>query len=313
MLISLVWFWIGRRQLAGVGRPPEGGADKRKVFYVFLGTLAAIPVVYFLLAMGAGSLQWVLSLMFVGLCALLLVEGMRNGAVARDKVIAMLIIFTFNILFWMFFEQAGSSFTFLAEKIVDRDIFGPTGMLSGLVYALSGERVFPVAWFQSVNSLAIITLAPLLAWLWVRLGRANPSIPRKFGLGLIFNGVAFLLLMIALSKMVSAAGLIPFWTLFMVYVIQSVGELCLSPIGLSMVTKLAPLRLVGFGMGGWFLSTGIGNNLSGIFAGHVSGAEGMTPASALSGYTFGFWALVIPGVLLFLIAPLIQKLMHGVK
>jgi POT family proton-dependent oligopeptide transporter len=99
----------------------------------------------------------------------------------------------------------------------------------------------------------------------------------------------------------------------MVYVIQSVGELCLSPIGLSMVTKLAPLRLVGFGMGGWFLSTGIGNNLSGIFAAMVSGETGMTTASAYAGYKMGFWILLIFGVLLFLIAPLIQKLMHGVK
>jgi POT family proton-dependent oligopeptide transporter len=107
--------------------------------------------------------------------------------------------------------------------------------------------------------------------------------------------------------------MIPFWTLFAVYVIQSVGELCLSPIGLSMVSKLAPLRLVGFGMGGWFLSTGIGNALSGIFAGEVSGEAGMTVASAHAGYTFGFWVLMGSGVLLFLIAPLIQKLMHGVK
>jgi POT family proton-dependent oligopeptide transporter len=317
MLISLVWFWFGRRQLEGIGRPPEadGEGGKRKVLYVFIGALAAIPVVYFLLAMGAGALQWVLTAMFVALCALIMVEGVKNGPVARDKAIAMLIIFVFNILFWMFFEQAGSSFTFLAEKIVDRDIFGATGWLSNLVYATGGERVFPVAWFQSVNSIAIITLAPVMAWLWVALSKvgSNPSIPRKFGLGLIFNGLAFLLLMVALSKMVSAAGLIPFWTLFMVYVIQSVGELCLSPIGLSMVTKLAPLRLVGFGMGGWFLSTGIGNNLSGIFAGHVSGETGMNVQSALAGYTFGFWALVIPGALLFLIAPLIQKLMHGVK
>jgi POT family proton-dependent oligopeptide transporter len=80
-----------------------------------------------------------------------------------------------------------------------------------------------------------------------------------------------------------------------------------------MVTKLAPVRLVGFGMGGWFLSTAIGNNLSGIFAGHVSGEGGMTTASALSGYTFGFWVLLGAGALLFLVAPLIQKLMHGVK
>ena len=103
------------------------------------------------------------------------------------------------------------------------------------------------------------------------------------------------------------------WALFAAYVIQVLGELCLSPIGLSMVTKLAPARLVGLGMGGWFLSTGIGNNLSGIFASVVSGETGMTTASALSGYTFGFWALVGSGAALILIAPLIQRLMHGVK
>jgi len=117
---------------------------------------------------------------------------------------------------------------------------------------------------------------------WVMLGRANPSIPRKFGLGLIFNGLAFLLLMFSLQHLVGPDSKIPFWTLFMVYVVQSIGELCLSPIGLSMVTKLAPTRLVGLGMGGWFLSTGIGNNLSGIFASIVSGEKGMTVESALS-------------------------------
>ena len=205
----------------------------------------------------------------------------------------MLIIFAFNVMFWMFFEQAGSSFTFLAENIVNRQF---------------GSWTFPTAWFQSVNSVAIITLAPVIARIWVAMGRANPSIPRKFGLGLLFNGAAFALLMFALSQMV-VDGKIPFWTLFMVYVIQSVGELCLSPIGLSMVTKLAPVRPVGFGMGGWFLSTGIGNNLSGIFAGVVSGEGGMTVESALKGYTFGFWALIGSGVVLFLIAPLINKLM----
>jgi POT family proton-dependent oligopeptide transporter len=99
----------------------------------------------------------------------------------------------------------------------------------------------------------------------------------------------------------------------MVYVIQSVGELCLSPIGLSMTTKLAPAKLTGFAMGCWFLSIAIGNNLAGIFAGLVSGEGGMTVESAHAGYTFGFFALVGSGVLLFLIAPLIQRWMHGVK
>jgi len=300
MLISLVWFWFGRRQLQGIGRPPADAPGKQRVAYVAVGALAAIPLVYSLLAMGSARLQVVLTVLFIGLAVMLLVEGFRNGAVARDKVIAMLIIFAFNILFWMFFEQAGSSFTFLAEEIVDRNLGGWT---------------FPTAWFQSVNSIAIIVLAPVIAWIWVAMARnkANPSFPRKFGLGRSFNGLAFLLLMFALSSLIDMNNKIPFWTLFAVYWIQSIGELCLSPIGLSMVTKLAPLRLVGLGMGGWFLSTGIGNNLSGIFASHVSGEGGMTTASALSGYTFGFWSLMGAGVLLFLIAPLIQKLMHGVK
>lgn len=299
MLISLVWFWIGRAQLQGIGRPAPGAEGIGRVLAVLVGVLALIPVIYFLLTIDASTLQWfVLMPMFLLLCVLILMEGFKEGAVARDKAIAMLIIFAFNVLFWMFFEQAGSSFNFLADKIVDRDL---------------GGWIFPVGWFQSVNSLAIITLAPVVAGIWVKMGKANPSIPRKFGLGIIFNGLAFLLLMIALSSLVNEAGKIPFWTLFMVYVIQSIGELCLSPIGLSMVTKLAPARLVGFGMGGWFLSTAIGNNLSGIFASHVSGEGGMTTASALSGYTFGFWVLLAAGSTLFLIAPLIQRLMHGVK
>ena len=307
MLISLVWFWFGRAQLEGIGRAIDAdGGGKRKVLYVLVGALLAIPLIYFLLSISATSLQWyVLFPMFALLCLMIMIEGVKDGAVARDRAIAMLIIFAFNILFWMFFEQAGSSFTFLADEIVHKEVFG---------------FAWPVAWFQSVNSLAIIVFAPIMAWLWVRLGSKNPSIPRKFGLGIIFNGLAFLLLMYALTSLlftVTDGGvtkeMIPFWTLFMVYVIQSIGELCLSPIGLSMVTKLAPLRLVGFGMGGWFLSTGIGNNLSGIFASEVSGETGMTIASALSGYTFGFWVLLIAGALLFLIAPLIQKLMHGVK
>jgi POT family proton-dependent oligopeptide transporter len=300
MLISLVWFYIGRSQLKGIGAATGETANPMRMVYVVIGGLIVIPVVYMLLKAGAAKLQGVLSVLFVILAIMLIVEGVRNGKVARDKTIAMMIIFFFNIMFWCFFEQAGSSFTFLAEQIVDRNF---------------GSSVFPVGWFQSVNSIAIITLAPVIAAIWVMLGRrnANPSIPRKFGLGLIFNGLAFGLLMYALSFLVDAHNKIPFWTLFMVYVIQSVGELCLSPIGLSMVTKLAPVRLVGLGMGGWFLSTGIGNNLSGIFASFVSGEAGMSVTSALGGYTFGFWALLGSGALLFLIAPLIQKLMHGVK
>ena len=299
MVASLVWFWLGRAQLKGIGAAPANATGMGRTLLVAVGALFAIPVYYFLLTIDAGVLNWILIALFVVPAIMLLVEGIREGKVQRDMVIAMLIIFGFNVLFWMFFEQAGSSFNFLAQNIVNRDF---------------GGWIFPVGWFQSVNSIAIITLAPLIAWLWVKMGSANPSIPRKFGLGLIFNGLAFLLLMFALSSLVDPASLkIPFWTLFMVYVIQSIGELCLSPIGLSMTTKLAPAKLTGLAMGGWFLSIAIGNNLSGIFASSVSGEGGMTVESAHAGYTFGFWALLGAGVLLFLIAPLIQRLMHGVK
>ena len=301
MLISLVWFYVGRGQLQGIGAPQADQQDRMRVIYVAAGAVLCVPVIFALLAVGAGYLQWVLTAMFIGLSVMLMLEGIREGAVARDKTIAMLLIFVFNIMFWMFFEQAGSSFTFLADQIVNRTF---------------GSWTFPTGWFQSVNAVAIIIFAPIVAWVWVALARvnANPSIPRKFGLGLIFNGLAFLLLMFALSSLINPAdNKIPFWTLVAVYLIQSIGELCLSPIGLSMVTKLAPVKLVGLGMGGWFLSTGIGNNLSGIFASEVSGETGMTTASALSGYTFGFWALSAAGLILLLAAPRVQKLMHGVK
>ena len=299
MLISLVWFWLGRGQLKGIGLPVPGQEGLGRLALVaVIGAAVGIPLFYFLLTINANALQAILMALFIVPAVMLLIEGARNGKVARDMVVAMLIIFVFNVMFWMFFEQAGSSFTFLADEIVNRDF---------------GDWTFPLEWFQSVNSIAIITLAPLMAWMWVKMGKNNPSIPRKFGLGLIFNGLAFLLLMIALNSMVDGNGQIPFWTLFMVYVIQSVGELCLSPICLSMTTKLAPARLGGLAMGCWFLSIAIGNNLAGIFAGKVSGDTGMTVESAHAGYTFGFWALAGAGVLLFLVAPLINRLMHGVK
>ena len=120
--------------------------------------------------------------------------------------------------------------------------------------------------------------------------------------------------MYALSHAIHGGGnLIPFWPLTLCYVLQSAGELCLSPIGLSMVTKLAPPRLVGVAMGGWFLSLAAGGNLSGLLAGRISGESGMTAASALSGFTFSFWVLAGTGALLLLISPLISRLMHGVR
>ena len=164
-----------------------------------IGAVCVIPLVYALLTLGAAALQYVLTVLFIGLAAMLLREGIRSGAIARDRTITMLITFAFNILFWMFCEQAGNSFTFLADQIVNR---------------VFGGSVFPTAWFQSVPALAVIVLAPVVAWFWVWMAKRNlnPSIPRKFGL------------------CPSDEGKIPFWTPLTACVIQVVGERCLSPI-----------------------------------------------------------------------------------
>jgi proton-dependent oligopeptide transporter, POT family len=301
MFISLLWFWFGRRQLGEIGRPPEGKNGLMQMGIVILGSAVAVPIVYFLLSsVPASTLAYGLSALFLLLVIMIIAEAFREGATSRDRSIAMLLLFVFNILFWCFFEQAGSSFNFLAQNLVNRDL---------------GGWEFPVGWFQSVNPAAIVILAPIIAVIWGVLAsvKAEPSIPRKFGLGLMLNALGFLVLMYALNSTVGSDGLIPLWPLVACYVVQTLGELCVSPIGLSMVTKLAPLRFVGFAMGGWFLSTAIGNNLSGIFAGEVSGETGMTVASALQGFTLSFQLLLGAGIVLFLIAPLIQKLMHGVK
>jgi POT family proton-dependent oligopeptide transporter len=302
MLLSFFWFWFGRRGLRGVGRPAPEAASRMRVVWVMLGVAVTVPLVYLLLAyVGANGLQFVLGPLFVVVAVMLIVEAIRHDRVQLDRVLAMLIIFAFSVLFWMFYFQLGTSFNFLAENLVDRKMFG--------------GWVFPVGWFQSVSPLAIIVLAPVVTLIWAFLAKRHkePSIPRKFGLSLIFNGLGFAVLVYALARLIDGNGLIPFWPLTLCYVLQTVGELCLSPIGLSMVTKLAPPRLVGLAMGGWFLSLAVGGNLSGLLAGHISGENGMTAASALSGFTFSFWLLTGAGVLLLLISPLINKLMHGVR
>ena len=302
MLISYVWFYIGRRQLKGIGSVAKTPLRTKNLITVILGSVASIVPVYILMTYaGAQVLAWILFVLFVGLAMLLLKQAKRDGKIAFDRVIACLIMFLFNVIFFMFFEQAGSSFTFLAQNIVDRNIT---------------EAVeFKIAWFQSVNSVAILIFAPIVSALWVFMHKkkVEPSIPRKFALGLLGTGLGFLVLIYALENLLDANNMIPIWPLAACYVLHTIGELCLSPIGLSMVSKLVPASLAGFAFGGWFLSTAIGNNFSGILAGSMSGETGMTVASALTGFSFSFWLLTLGGAFLFIIGPQINKLMHGVK
>jgi len=302
MLISYVWFYFGRRQLKGLGAIEKTPARTKNLIYVIIGSVVSIVPVYILMAYaGAQVLAWILFALFIVLAFMLISHAKKEGKIALDKVVACLIMFIFNVIFFMFFEQAGSSFTFLAQNIVDRSI---TETIN-----------FKIAWFQSVNSVSILLLAPLVSILWLALAKRKiePSIPRKFALGLLGTGLGFLVLVYALENLLDANNMIPLWPLAACYVLHTVGELCLSPIGLSMVSKLVPASMAGLAFGGWFLSTAIGNNFSGILAGSISGETGMTVASAIGGFNFSFWLLTGGGILLFIIAPLINKLMHGVK
>jgi POT family proton-dependent oligopeptide transporter len=169
----------------------------------------------------------------------------------RNRFIVILILFVFAAFFWAAFEQAGSSLTLFADKLTRNNILG---------------WEFPSSWFQSVNSVFIIILAPLFSLLWVALGSKQPSSPAKFSLGLLFAGLGFVVVAFA-STLTGGGPVSPMW-LVSVYFIHTVGELCLSPVGLSTITKLAPPRLVGQMMGVWFLAAAVGNYIAGTLAGH---------------------------------------------
>jgi POT family proton-dependent oligopeptide transporter len=210
-----------------------------------------------------------------------------------QRVAAIAVFFLFSCIFWAAFEQAGSSLNLFADRMTRTTVFGFS---------------FPSTWFQSLNSMFMIFgAAPLLAWLWIRLGSRQPSSPTKFALGLFFAGAGFALLVPA-SRIAQEQGVLvsPLW-LVGVYFLHTIGELCLSPVGLSIVTKLAPPRIVGSMMGLWFLSIAVGNKLAGTVAGYFD----TLPLPQL----FGAVAMttVVASVMLALLTKPIRYLMGGVR
>ena len=157
------------------------------------------------------------------------------------------LLFVAAVVFWSAFEQAGSSLNLFAENQTDNVIFGMS---------------YPASWLQSVNALFIICLAPLFAWLWLRLGKRDPSTPAKFTLGLLFVGLGFGTMILAAVQVAGGDRVSPWW-LIVSYLLQTLGELCLSPVGLSAMTKLAPARISGLMMGVWFLAIALGGYLAG--------------------------------------------------
>ena len=207
-----------------------------------------------------------------------------------NRLVVIGVLFFFSILFWTAFEQSGSSFNLFADRHVNTTVFGFS---------------FPSGWFQSVNSFFILALAPVFSLLWVRWGNRQPSSPTKFSLGLLFLGVGMLIIAVA-SSYIGAGKVSPWWLVAM-YFIHTVGELCLSPVGLSTVTKLAPARMVGLMMGVWFLSVSLGNKFAGWVAGFYQDDSGTL--FRLYG-TLGL--IVLAGAaLLGVISPFIRRLIEA--
>ncbi|MEM1247700.1 MAG: peptide MFS transporter [Acidobacteriota bacterium] len=198
----------------------------------------------------------------------------------RKRLILVLVLFIGASIFWGLFEQAGSTLTLFADRSTDNQILG---------------RAFPSSWWQSMNSLMIVLLAPVFAWLWVYLGKRNPSSPAKFSVGLFFAGLGFLVL-VGGANVAGDTGKASVGWLLTVYLCHSVGELFLSPVGLSSMTKLAPARVAGLMMGVWFLATSVGSFIAGKAASFYESFE-VTTLLAVIGFT-GIGAAVAMGLLI---------------
>jgi len=206
---------------------------------------------------------------------------------------AIVIFFLVAILFWGAYEQAGSTLNLFADRYTRLEAFGFS---------------FPSSWFQSVQPIFVITLAPVFAWMWVRMGRHEPSVPAKLALGVLFMAISFLVLVPAGAMAQSAAGVrVSPWWLVVSYGISELGELCLYPVGLSAVTKLSPPRIVGLMMGVWLLSNAFGNKLAGWAAGFFS----TMPLQQLF-FDVTVVLFVTAAVMFGLVKP-IRKLMGGVR
>jgi proton-dependent oligopeptide transporter, POT family len=219
--------------------------------------------------------------------------GVSFTAVEWKRMGAVVILFLFAALFWGAYEQAGSTLNLFADRYTRLSVLGFS---------------FPSSWFQSVQPIFVILLAPVFAWIWMRLGSREPSSPAKFAWGLLFMGLAFLLLVPAASLAQGGTGVrVSPWWLVGAYFVSELGELCLSPVGLSVVTKLAPVRVVGLMMGVWFLSNALGNKIAGWAAGFFS----TTPLPTLFGTVAG--VTLAAAVLMFLLVRPVRNLMGGVR
>ncbi len=306
MLAGLIQYALSSRYLGSAGRHPgsvQSASDERRLkrntawtavaTLLLLGTLALVArerLMQLTAETISDALGWVLLAISAAVFAWL-IFGRGWSALERRRAMATLVIFLASAIFWAAYEQAGSSLNLFGERNTDRHILG---------------WEFPASWFQFVQPVFVILLAPVFAWLWIALRHREPSIPAKFSWGLLFGGLAFALLIPAAAFSAGGKFVSPWW-LTGTYLLQTLGELCLSPVGLSAMTKLAPQRVAGFMMGVWFLSVSIGD----WAAGKAASLYESMPLTQL----FGVVAVlsILAALLLALLIKPTVSLMAGVK
>lgn len=309
MLIGLTFFAVRARKTLGnlgldISRHPDPAVQARQQRAIKLALAAGLgllALVVVLVALGVlhiepqaigQSMAYVLVGMAVCYFAYIFIFGGLNSD-EKKRVGVIAILFVFAAIFWSAFEQAPTSLNLFAKDFTNRNVAG---------------FVIPATWFQNINSIFIVLLAPFFAALWLKLANrgTNPSSPLKFALGLLFGGLGFGVMIFAAYAVVASNGSIKVsaWWLVVSYIFQTMGELCLSPVGLSSMTKLSPRKYVGQMMGIWFLATALGNLIAGLVGGNVD-PEKLDQMPKLFIITTA--SLVVAGLLLAALSPLIKK------
>ncbi|WP_445765693.1 peptide MFS transporter [Rheinheimera sp.] len=313
MVLGLIVFLAGQKYLYGYAEPANPALLKEKVFagfnrewLIYLATLPALAVVWQLVQYNAVVHSTLLGMSFIVLVGIIWFITTQCTKEERDRMIVLIVLTMSTVVFWALFEQSASSMTLYADRVMDRTVLG--------YEATAGQ-------FGSLNAFFIITLAPLFAWLWIALAKRNlePSTPVKFALGIIQAGLGFGALVVG-AMFPNEAGYVAAWWMILAYALHTMGELCLSPVGLSAVTKLAVPKVVGVMMGAWFLATAyselLATQLAKLAAIDAPAGEVVEVSTALAGYTELFTFLcyvgVGVGVFMLLVSPWLRKRMHGV-
>ena len=308
MLIGLATFIHGDKHLQGIGAPPESAnlskpviAGLSKEWFIYFAGLIAVFGVWRMIQ-STGDLGVLLVLVgFVVTAWLIWFSLSKCTPIERDRMLVMLALIALSVCFWALFEQAGSSLTLFTDRNV------------------AMGSIFTAGMFQSLNPMFIIMLAPLFAWVWVKLARRGmePSTPMKFGLGILQVGLGFAVLILGASLAGPDGEVAVIW-LALMYLLHTTGELCLSPVGLSMVTRLSVARVGGMMMGVWFLSSSFAAYVGGMIAGAMAiggdGSDVSLGVESLMVYTSVFEKLAMLavglGLLLIMVSPWLARRMH---